>query len=342
MRKRLIWVGAACLCLVIADSVVWRLGTHALANGLDRWEDQARAQGWSVTEKGRSVSGWPFAATLAVFDLALDGGGHAVPGGLQWRAGRTVLSLSLFAPFTLSVEPEGQQTVRLSHMKTIVFNADHFHAEIPLWHGATQTAELTGEGITGGLAGSGHPQDVRVEGLTLHLQMQDGQTAAKDMSGDIHFAVQGVGLPDIGRWPLGDTVSSAAGDVRLSSPNLAGVRGGHDEASAWRDGGGGMVLHDVSLRWGPLALQADAKLGLDDRLQPAGKGTADVSGAAEALDALVDAKVIAPGIGATGKAVLSVMPAAPGSDAIRLPFTLRGNTLSVGPIPLARLSDIIW
>jgi len=344
MRKRLIWViAAACLCVVIADRMLWLAGTRSLGNGLDRWEEQARAQGWKVSETGRVVAGWPLSASLAVSDLTLAGGDHALPGGLEWHAGRTVLSVWLGAPFTLSLEPQGQETVRLSHMKTIIFNADHILATLPLWHGADATAELAAQGVTGGLAGSGHPQDVRLESLALHLRLtgdKGGQSTA--LAGALDFAAHGLGLPDIGRWPLGDTVAAISGTMQLSSPNLAGVRGGHDEASAWRDGGGGVLLQDVAVRWGPLSLHGDAKLGLDERLQPAGSGTADVRGAADALDALVDAKVIAPGIGATGKAVLSVMPASPDGDALRLPFVLHDNTLSVGPIPLARLNDIIW
>jgi hypothetical protein len=340
MRKRLIWLLVACLGVGVADRLAWVVGTRALARGLDRWEEQARAQGWTIAESGRAVSGWPFAATLAVSDLRFSGGDHILPGGLQWRTGRTVLSISLASPFTLSVEPQGQQSVRLSHMQTIVFNADHILATLPLWRGADASADLEAQGVTGGLAGSGHPQDVRLETLGVHLHLRDGQAAG--MAGDVDFAAHGIGLPDIGRWPLGATVAAVSGSMRLSSPNLVGVRGGREEAAAWRDGGGVVSLHDVSVHWGPVNVHGEAKLGLDDRLQPAGSGTADVSGAADALDALVDAKVIAPGIGATGKAVLSLMPAAPGGDAVRLAFVLRGNTLSVGPIPLARLSDIIW
>jgi hypothetical protein len=340
MRNGLIWLLAVCVCVGIADRVLWVVGTRSLANGLDRWEEQARAQGWSVSESGRVVSGYPFTASLAVGDLTLAGGDHAVPGGLQWHAGRTILSISLAAPFTLAVAPEGQETVRLSHMKTIVFSADHIVALVPLWHGADSTADLAAQGVTGGLAGSGHPQDVRLESLSLHLRVKDGQSAG--LAGELDFAARGLGLPDIGRWPLGDTVAAIDGRMQVTSPNLTGVRGGRAEASAWRDGGGGVLLHGVSVRWGPLNLHSEARLGLDERLQPAGSGTADIAGAAAALDALVDAKVIAPGIGATAKAVLSVMPAAPGSDALRLPFVLHDNTLSVGPIPLARLNDIIW
>jgi len=114
------------------------------------------------------------------------------------------------------------------------------------------------------------------------------------------------------------------------------------EAAAWQEGGGAVSVSDALLKWGPLTLTGQAQLGLDSRLQPAGKGVADVSGAAAALDALVDGGVVQPGMAATAKAVLGAMAQLPGGDKVRLPFVLRDNTVSVGPIPLARLNDIVW
>jgi hypothetical protein len=340
MRKWFIWLIVACVVLVFADLVACVAGTHALVSGLDRWEAQARAQGWTISEGGRFTSGWPFAASVTLSDVAIAGGEHVFPGGVAWKSGRAVLSVLLASPFTLRVEPEGQETIRLSRMKPMVLNADRIFARVPLWREPDAQGWLLAQGVTGGVAGSGHPQDVRLESLSLQLSTRQG--AASALAGKLVFAVRGIGLPDIGRWPLGDTVEAVDGTLQLSSPELNGVRGGRDAVSAWRDGGGKASLQDVALHWGPLVLRGEATLGLDGRLQPAGSGTADVSGAAAALDALVDAKVIAPGIGATGKAVLSVMPSAPDRDGLRLHFVLRDNTLSVGPIPLARLSDVVW
>jgi hypothetical protein len=340
MRKWLIWSAAICLCLGLADQLLWVSGTHALVAGLDRWETQARAQGWTISEGSRFTSGWPFVACVTLSDVATAGGQHVFPGGVAWKTDRLTLSVSLAAPFTLSVTPEGQEMVRLSHMKSIVLNADHIAAEVPLRQQGGGEGTIVAKGVTAGVAGSGHPQDVRLESLRLHLNLREGDPGGS--VAELTFAAMGIGLPDIGRWPLGATVAATGGTVLFSSPELPGGRGPHGEVSAWRDGGGKVSLHGISLRWGPLGLRGEAQLSLDDRLQPAGSGTADVSGAAAALDALVDAEVIAPGIGATGKAVLSVMPSAPGGDGLRLPFGLRGSTLSVGPIPLVRLSDIVW
>ncbi len=340
MRKWFIWPAVMCIGAGLADQLIWFAATRALVGGLDRWETQARAQGWTISEGSRFTSGWPFVASVTVSDVAIAGGQHLVPGGVAWETGRMTLSVSLAAPFTLSVRPEGQEMIRLSHMKRIVLNADHIVAEVPLRQQGSGEGKLVARGVTAGVADSGHPQDVRLESLRLQLHAQQARWGG--LVAELVVDARGVGLPDIGHWPLGDTVAAAGGTIRLSSPGLAGGHGPHGEVSAWRDGGGHVSMQDMSLRWGPLGLSGAAQLGLDDRLQPAGSGTADVSGAAAALDALVDANVIAPGIGTTAKAVLSVMPSAPGGDALRLPFGLRDNTLSVGPIPLARLSDVIW
>jgi hypothetical protein len=360
MRKWLTWLTAIAVFLCAGDGLLWLWGTHALAAGVDRWSSQLRAQGWNVQGHERMRGGWPFAASLAIADMRITGGDQLVPGGVAWRTGRLLLSISLTAPTTLSVSPEGPEFLRISTLPPVIFNADHLLALVPLTGGPVQQADLTGQGLTGGISGSRHPQDVRMETLALHLQASraadagssespnGGESVAAGFSAQLRVAASGIGLPDIGRWPLGANVSSVGVTVALASPTLpiASKVGGHVpaamEAEAWRRGGGSLALREVALRWGPLTLRGEAQLGLDARLQPAGSGTADISGSAASLDALVDGGVVQSGMGATAKAVLSAMAQLPGGDAVRLPFVLRDNTLSVGPIPLARLNDIVW
>jgi hypothetical protein len=340
MRKWLTWLIAIPAFLCVADTLLWLLATHALASGLDRWAGQLRAQGWTVQDGGRNSSGWPFAASLVVTDARIEGGEQALPGGLSWRTTRMVLSISLSAPLTLSIAPEEQQLVRISHAPPIIFHADRMLVKLPLQTGRTQQAELTAQGITGGIVGSHHPQDVRMDSMSLHVDVSPDATGGLDAA--VRLRAEQIGLPDIGRWPLGAIVSALQADLRLHSPQLQAHAPVPVEAAAWHEGGGAVSLSDVVLKWGPLTLTGEAQLGLDSRLQPAGKGVANVSGAAAALDALVDGGVVQPGMAATAKAVLGAMAQLPGGDKVRLPFVLRDNTVSVGPIPLARLNDIVW
>jgi hypothetical protein len=345
MRKWLRWLAAVPVFLCLADGLLWLWATHALSAGLDRWGAQLRAQGWTVQDGGRVAGGWPFAATLAVTDAKIEGGEQAVPGGVSWRATRVVLSVSLLAPDTLSVAPEEQQFLRVSHTQPIIFHADRMEALLPLLGGATRQAELSAQGITGGISGSHHPQDVRMDWLRVHIRTglgKNGQGKADGMAAELTLRAAQIGLPDIGRWPLGAVVSAVGASVAIYSPKLQEHAPATAEAAAWHAGGGSVALTDTLLKWGPLTLTGAARLGLDDRLQPSGKGTVDVTGAAAALDALVGGGVLQAGLAATAKAVLGAMAQLPGGDAVRLPLVLRDSTLSVGPIPLARLNDIVW
>jgi hypothetical protein len=340
MRKWLTWLTAIPLFVGAADGLLWLWATHALSSGLDRWSSQLRAQGWTVQEADRFAGGWPFAASLTVTDARVEGGDQVLPGGLSWRTTRVVFSVSLASPLTLSIAPEEQQLVRISHAPPIIFHADRMEVLLPLQAGGQQQADLTAQGITGGIMGSHHPQDVRMDGMSLHVDLSPD--AAGGLDAAVRLRAEQIGLPDIGRWPLGAIVSALGATVRLHSPQLQAHAPVAVEAAAWQAGGGAVSVSDALLKWGPLTLTGQAQLGLDSRLQPAGKGVADVSGAAAALDALVDGGVVQPGMAATAKAVLGAMAQLPGGDKVRLPFVLRDNTVSVGPIPLARLNDIVW
>jgi len=340
MRKWLTWLIAVPVMICLADALLWLWATHALAAGLDRWGTQLRAQGWSVEDGGRTPGGWPFTATLAVSDVRIAGGEQALPGGLSWRAGRVVLSVSLAAPATLSIAPEASQFLRVSHTPPIVFRADRMEARLPLLGGPSQQADVLAEGITGGIYGSHHPQDVRVDRIAVHVQATPRASGGLDAA--VTLRADQVGLPDIGRWPLGAVMGAVGATVQLYSPRLQDHAPAPAEAAAWHAGAGSVAVHDALLKWGPLTLTGQAQLGLDSRLQPAGSGTANVIGAAAALDALVDGGVVQRGMADTAKVVLGAMAQLPGGDAVRLPFVLRDNTLSVGPIPLARLNDIVW
>jgi hypothetical protein len=299
-----------------------------------------REDGWTVEAKGRSSGGFPFTAMLALTNAHIAGGARAMPGGLSWRSYRVVLSVSLAAPFTLVIAPEEQQLVRFANLPPIVFHADRLEARLPLGDARTRVAKLTAQGVTGGISGSHHPQDVRVDDVSMKLILRDAEANGIDATLRVH--ADQIGLPDIGRWPLGALIGALGATVDVHSPALSGNAPAAVEAADWQREGGKVAVHDALLKWGPLLLTGGAELGLDNRLQPAGNGVATVSGGAAAFDALVSGGVLQQGMGATAKAVLGAMAQVPGGDAVRLPFVLRDNTVSVGPIPIARLNDVVW
>ncbi len=349
-RQWRLWLAAAAFppALLLADALLWRIAAGQLQSGLDRWMQTARARGWTVSAGPREVGGWPFAVTLAVSDLHAAGGAQLMPGGLAWSAGRVVLKVSLAHPTTLVLGAAGMQTLRLSHAPNLVFHSARFTIKLPL-AAHPEAADLEAADIAAGLRGSGHPGDVQLANLHLHLVQQP--TLPFWLSARLDVAARGIGLPDIGRWPLGGVVSDLAGTLLLTSPRLVSpehhdgepAANPEDQARQWRDGGGKLAARGLRIHWGPLRMAAQADLALDERLQPAGTGSADIVGSSQALNALAEGGVISPGLATTGQAVLAVMAPAPdAADAIRLPFLLRDNTLSAGGIPVVRLHDIAW
>ena len=350
MRRWLTVTAAIAACALCADTLLWVAGSRVLSAQATRWIEEAQAHGWTVSAGERSTGGWPFAATLAVDRAGIAGGEHIVPGGLTWSADRVVVSVSLAHPLTLGIFPEGQQFLRLWNLQDLGFTATQATIRLPLLP-SWGAGSLYAAGISGGIAGSRHPQDVQIAALSLLVPAAQATAsqAGKPPKRVRHVEVQarGIGLPDIGRWPLGATIANAAITLALASPMLPGkpAETGESRAAAWRDGGGTLTIDDARLRWGPLAVVAQGTLGLDGTLQPSGAGSADITGSAAALDAASHAGVIPPGLALTAQAILAVMahvPGADGTDAVRLPFRLHDTTVSVGEIPLFRIHPIAW
>ena len=342
------WLIAPIILAALAglDTLLWRVAATQLAAGVDRWTEDAGRQGWVVTQGPRLLAGWPFAARLVIGKAAITGGVQLVPGGLSWFSQRIVLTVSLFHPTRLQLQAGGQQNVTLSGLPDIAFTGTLLAASIRLWGGGQNLAQLHAAGVSGGLAGSRHTQDVQVAGLDLGLADVDvgGADAAHAWPSarlDVHAS--GIGLPDTGQWPLGALVSVLDATLMLKSPAAPASGPGNmqTQARAWRDGGGRLDARNLRLRWGPLDMRATASLGLDARLQPAGAGRADVAGSQATLQALAGGGVITPGLAATGSAVLAFMPQAP-DGAVRLPFILRDSTFSVGNVPVFQMKDLVW
>jgi hypothetical protein len=191
------------------------------------------------------------------------------------------------------------------------------------------------------MRGSPNPQDVRIDGFDLELALAGGGAARTSLRLDLQ--AHGVGLPDNGRWPLGATVSRLKTSFSLASPALSG-RAPAEQARAWKDWGGTLDVAQLVVKWGPLDMTADGRLGLDDNLQPAGRGHARLRGWQAALDALANGGTVPLGVAQTAKAVLGLMETgADGNDPpLSLPVNLKDSTLSLGSIPLLRVRPLAW
>ncbi len=109
--------------------------------------------------------------------------------------------------------------------------------------------------------------------------------------------------------------------------------------------GGVLQIQRFVANWGPLAVTAEGTLALDGQMQPLFAGTATVRGYSEAIDALVQARMMAPNQATGAKIALAAM-AKPADDggppAAKLPITIQDGFLFVGPLKLAQMPRIVW
>jgi len=92
-------------------------------------------------------------------------------------------------------------------------------------------------------------------------------------------------------------------------------------------------------------LDGDGTMALDGRLQPVGAFSARVTGYDAALNQLIQAGLIRSSDGNMAKMILGALGKVPeggGPKQIDVPISVQDQRLSVGPIPLMRVPEILW
>lgn len=340
MRRRpvLAAIGVAALALAAADTVICQLLQRALAANYRRWASGIASQGFTLRDSVIQSAGYPWGARLVIPGFALEGGRAVVPGGLAWHTERLTLSLPLFSPFHVALAADGAQLLRIADSPDISFYAERLAASVPLNSGTADGIDVAARGVDARWLWRGIPQDLRIAALRIGLTGERGGAART--TARLSISASQVVLPDNGRFPLGGTLTHCAAELSLASPALSG-ESSFDQARAWHDWGGLLTLESFALRWGPLSMAAAAELSLDDQLQPAGSGTARLTGGDATLDALTRGGLMSQGVAQTAKAVLATMPRETGG-ALVLPFTLQDSTLMVARTPLLHLDTVTW
>jgi hypothetical protein len=332
--------------LVLAGSYVglWLWAEHQLDQGFRQWAALSRTQGWSVASGAPQRGTSPWAATVMIPDLVISGGDAELPGGLEWRSDRVVIELSLGHPRVVVIRALGAQRLRLSGLPEVPYRAGDLHAELPLRIGEPpQPLDIRSTKLVVALpqaaAGS-----LTVARLNVHVQWA---AAADPREPPLTIAVRAADLvlPERVKWPLGPRVALISGDAALSSQMPREADNLAQRAAAWRDAGGQVKAHRFMLTWGALNLSGSGSIGLDNSLQPAGSGTAEVVDPGEALNALVAHGAITRRAAFAINAALALMQRVPeggGSPVVELPLAIQDRTVLVGNVPLTKLPMLVW
>lgn len=293
--------------------------------------------GWQAASGAMRRGGWPLAAVVEVDAPVLTA--PLAPGQvLRWQAERLTLTIALTRPRTLVAALSGMQRVQVGAAPPMDGSAGLMRALVPLDPSGDAPVVVEVEGLRA-VSPAGALSLAR-----LDLAVGGRRTALRgEPALSVTLAARNLVLPAAGGWPLGPALSRLGVAMVLTGPVSASsdiaVR-----AEAWRDGGGVLELRQVDLAWGEVTLAGEAFLRLDAQLQPVGQGAARLGGHGAALQALMTAGFLTPrgALAAGGVLGLMARPPAGGAPVVEAPLTLRDRTLSLGPIPLARVPELVW
>ena len=125
----------------------------------------------------------------------------------------------------------------------------------------------------------------------------------------------------------------------------------HDAAAMaqWRDGGGTVEIRSLNVRHGPLEVDGDGTIALDENLQPLAAFSLGVRGFMEAVDGLKAAGVIKPRRAVILKTVLAMLAGGKGDakeDArgkrLKVPLSIQDEIIYIGPLVVGRVPPLHW
>ncbi len=340
MRQRSLVIGLLTATAVIAAAAggywVWWAGQ--LEHGLTQWREQQRLRGYEITYGGPAIDGFPL-AHVAQFD------GPAIrsPDGTRWRGPALSARAALWDPYTIAVSFAGRHVVeRLNAGLLDTATLDSRQADGVLrlrGDGRLESADAT----LLGLEILAEPLGRFASGW-LRLSLTPDYSPETGLVLGYAFAVETSQLqvPAALAAPLDPTAEKILAVGRLDGifPQTEPRRA----LAAWRDGGGALELERVEVEWPPLGVTASGRLTLDDQLRPEGQLAARIAGLPELLDRLVEQGLMTAQQVSNIK--LAVLVFAGERDdksrpVLAAPLIFRAGILSLGPLPLARISPVL-
>ena len=340
MRMRSLFIGLVVTAgvLAAAGGAYWFWWAGQLERGIAQWRAQQRLEGYEITFGGPAIDGFPL-AHVARFD----GPAVRAPDGARWHGPALTARAALWDPRTIEISFAGRHILeRLSAGRLDSATVDSQEAAGVL--------RLRSDGRLESAAAAVEELEVLADPLgrfasgILRLSLApDYDANAGGLLGHA-FSVEtsALELPAALAAPLDPAAERIVAIGRLeglipqTEPRLA--------LSAWRDSGGAVELERIEVDWAPLALTASGRLTLDERLRPEGQLAARIAGLPELLDRLAEQGLMAANQVANTKLAIRVFAGElddKGRPVLTAPIILRAGLLSLGPLPLARISPVL-
>ncbi|WP_417452734.1 DUF2125 domain-containing protein [Kiloniella sp.] len=337
IAKKLIISGLTLCIFFISFSIAfWFWAASQMETSLNRWSEKQRSRGFEISHGPLSISGFPFLVRADLKEPRIKS-----PEGWYWQTPHLSAEATPWSPLSMVVD----------------LSAVHFIGGLPSNHPpitiesnlAKSTAQLTLEGelLNARLQAdklvvtreSHHPLTITTLDTTLGpLKSASAQNPLQEFN--ILIKAQDINHPELDKTPLKGPISQLNLDGTLygTVPKAKLKKALH----IWRDTGGFLSLHDMSLRWGPLLLDARGKIAVDNLLRPSGNLDSRIEGAGAVVKKLEKTGLINKGQSFGIKLSLAALGKTNerGRHEIEVPLIMKDGWLSIGPVTLLKLPPI--
>lgn len=322
----------------------WFNAASMLREGIERWVEARRADGYAVALGRVDIAGYPFSLTASfaapIFAAESD------TGAFRWSGPPATLAARPWSLGRFTLDVPGQH--RIEHV----------------WPGLPSPLLVTaGAASLVGELGWGVDHDrfgLDIDDLRLAPEAGDPLAEARRLRAafsihrpvrwdhrtanlDVSYELSGLRLPDVRDSPLGPVIERLSMQATLLGLLPPGPL--HEAVAFWRDEGGTLDVRRFGLAWGPLEADAVGTLALDREMRPLGALTGRIEGYDETLDALADSGALEAGDAVAAKIVLGLiarMPPEGGTPYLEVPLSAQEGRLHIGPLNLLPLPPIPW
>lgn len=338
--RALIISGILAILLAVAYTGWWVSFAFGARNGVERWAEQRRAEGWQVSFGPIGLRGYPL-----ILSLRLSKPHIRQPGGLDWQGPDLIARISPLRPDRVVVRGPGRHELILPGAGRFSMEAGEAEAIFDLTlDGRPDSGSLRLETVSATTPAG----DASLDSLTLEVENIPPPNARSHeaIPTTIAFgvAVGNLVMPPQLKMPIGNRINLATLRGRVRGQWEDGIAFNQALAN-WRDGGGVIELDQSMLRWDPLSLSAAGTVALDQRLQPMFAISARATGFFETIDSLAAAKLMRTRDASVAKFLLGALakqPADGGPAVLEMPLTIQDSILYAGPAALARVPDLPW
>lgn len=338
-QRRLGFILAALAISAGLYGVWWTNAAVAAKAELERWIEARRSSGFDIQHDGIETAGFPLKIDLVVANPKVSRQGRTP---FTWQGPEKLIAhIVPLAPNHLALEAAGHHLLsRGEKQMTLLLGAakaelDANESGLAGLHLEVKEAALEGAFST--------PINLGALSLDLRRRYDVAPDDLQNPAASLALSLERLTLPPDAKSPLGPEVQKLSAVLNLMGPFPENL--GREPLAAWSEAGGILDLERLYLEWPPLTLEGDGTLALDKNLLPIAPFGLKAKGVFETVDALSQAGLIDTANALPVKLALAVLakePPDPQTGLMRLPLTLQGRDLFIGPARVARLPRLPW